>query len=439
MNSNKKYDVCMFGLGPVGTISAACFAKQGFNVIGVDVDPKKIEAFENNKAPFIEPGIDELIEEVQKNGKFRATTDAIEAAANARIIMIAVGTPTPADSGKPDLTYLDKVSESIGQAIKGQEKSDVIVVVRSTVPPGTMRRRLAPIIEANSGLTLDKDFFVASNPEFLREGKAIYDFFNTGRVVMGADQPHVNDAIEELYKDVDGKRIKTSIESAEFAKYVDNTWHALKVGFANEIGRVCKAFGGNIENTTEIFLSDDKLNLSSYYLTPGFAFGGSCLPKDVRGLRHLAGNLDVNIPIVDSILDSNEEQIAQGVQAILDTKASKVGFLGVAFKAGVDDLRESPALEVALQLKAKSTEIIAHDPAYKAGDQLVLSANEKLDMVDIEAIKDTCETIVLFHNTESFRAIEAACIKAGINVVDLTKTAQKDINNLDEVLKKVAA
>ncbi|MCH2037156.1 MAG: nucleotide sugar dehydrogenase, partial [Rickettsiales bacterium] len=390
MNENKKYDVCMFGLGPVGTISAACFAKQGFNVVGVDVDPRKIDAFKDNKAPFIEPGIDELIAEVQAENRFRATTDAMEAASNARIIMIAVGTPTPADSGKPDLTYLDKVSESIGKAIKGQKKSGVIVVVRSTVPPGTMRRRLAPIIEANSGLTLDEDFYVASNPEFLREGKAIYDFFNTGRVVMGADQPQVNDAIEGLYKDVSGKRIKTSIESAEFAKYVDNTWHALKVGFANEIGRVCKAFGGNIDNTTEIFLSDDKLNLSSYYLTPGFAFGGSCLPKDVRGLRHLADNLDVNIPIVDSILNSNEEQITQGIEAITASNPTKVGLLGVAFKAGVDDLRESPSLEVARQLKNKGINVIAHDPAYESGDALSVSADQKLDMVDIDAITSSC-------------------------------------------------
>lgn len=439
MSQEKKYDVCMFGLGPVGTISAACFAKQGFNVIGVDVDQKRVDIFAQNKAPFVEPGIDELIEEVQSNNKFRVTLDYKEAAANARIIMIAVGTPTPENSGRPDLSYLDKVSESIGEAIKGQKKSGVVVVVRSTVPPGTMRNRLATLIEQHSGLTAGEDFFVASNPEFLREGKAIHDFFHTGRVVIGADQEEAIVAIEALYKDVDGKRIRSSLESAEFAKYVDNTWHALKVGFANEIGRVCKAFDGDIDKTTEIFLSDDKLNISSYYLTPGFAFGGSCLPKDVRGLKYLAERLDVNIPIVDHILDSNKEQIEQGVQSITNGSPKKVGLLGVAFKAGVDDLRESPSLIVAKLLQERNIEVVAYDPAYEAGTSLMLpNSDSSLKMVSLAEATDQ-DAVVLFHSIEKFRQAESKAKQAGKHVVDLTKTAQEQVGELSHILKTFAA
>ena len=261
---------------------------------------------------------------------------------NADIIMIAVGTPTPVETGKPDLSYLDQVSVTIGKSIRERDTSSSapVVVLRSTVPPGTLRNRLAPLIEEYSGKKVGVDFHISSNPEFLREGHAIADFFNTGRVVIGSDSTAVYERIEALYKDVNGKRIHASIECAEFAKYVDNTWHALKVGFANEIGRVVEAFGGNVEETTEIFLSDTSLNISAAYLRPGFAFGGSCLPKDVRGLGHFAEKSGVTVPIVRSILPSNDAHIESGIEAILAKKSGQVGILGVAFKEDVDDLRE---------------------------------------------------------------------------------------------------
>ena len=415
----KQFDVCMIGLGPVGTVSGVCFAKQGFNVVGVDVDAKRVAAFTNNEAPFVEPGVNELVAEVQKSGHFRATTDFAAAVTDSRIIMIAVGTPTP-ESGSPDLSYLDAVAKSLGEAFKTMEEKGTVVVLRSTVPPGTMRNRLAPAIEQHSGLKAGVDFHIASNPEFLREGLAIADFFDTGRVVIGAETEVAANAIEELYRDVKGQRIRTGIETGEFAKYVDNTWHALKVAFGNEIGRTVLAFGGNVEDTINIFLADDKLNISPKYLRPGFAFGGSCLPKDVRGLNWFAGLHGVSLPIVASIMDSNEEQTDQGVAAILASGAKKIGLLGVAFKEGVDDLREAPALYVAQKLRAHGLEVIAHDPSYAAGEKLTLPRNGgMLEMASLETVTGQSQALVKFHNIAEYNLL-----KTTLPMVDLTRVVQ---------------
>jgi GDP-mannose 6-dehydrogenase len=416
---SKMFDVCMIGLGPVGTVSGICFAKQGFKVVGVDVDAARVEAFARNEAPFVEPGVNELVAEVQKSGHFSATTDFHMAVTNSRIIMIAVGTPTP-ESGLPDLSYLDAVAKSLGESFKTMEEKGTVVVLRSTVPPGTMRNRLAPVIEKISGLKAGVDFHIAANPEFLREGMAIADFFDTGRVVIGADTEFGANAIEELYRDVNGQRIRTGIETGEFAKYVDNTWHALKVAFGNEIGRAVTAFGGNVDDTISIFLADDKLNISPKYLRPGFAFGGSCLPKDVRGLNWFAELNGAKLPIVAAIMDSNEEQIDQGVAAIMATGARKVGFLGVAFKEGVDDLREAPALYVAQKLMAQGIEVMAHDPSYAAGDKLKLPRNGgELTMVDLDQAVAWSQTLVKFHNIAEYNTLQATQ-----PIVDLTKVVQ---------------
>ncbi len=301
-----RYDICMIGLGPVGAVSGLCFAKQGFNVIGLDINSERVAAFNEARAPFVEEGVPELVEETFRRETFRATTDAQEAVSNAAVIMLAVGTPTPEETGVPDLSYLDAACKTIGEAIREVDHVP-IVVVRSTVPPGTMRTRLAPVIAEASGKELGEGFHIGSNPEFLREGKAIQDFFHTGRIVIGADTPEVAGVIERLYKDVQGERLHVAVETAEFAKYVDNTWHALKITFANEIGRVCTAFDGNPDETIKVFLEDDQLNISKYYLRPGFAFGGSCLPKDTRGLLALARKNGVELPMIAGILPSNEE------------------------------------------------------------------------------------------------------------------------------------
>jgi GDP-mannose 6-dehydrogenase len=416
---SKKYDVAMIGLGPVGTVSGACFAKQGFQVIGVDIDARRVEAFNTKTAPFVEPGVNELVEEIIDNGTFRATTDFDYAVTNSRIVMIAVGTPTP-ESGSPDLSFLDNVALSLGKAFKGMEEKGTVVVLRSTVPPGTMRNRLAPVIARESGLKAGEDFYIASNPEFLREGLAIKDFFDTGRVVIGAEEPFAADAIEELYREVNGKRIRTTVETGEFAKYVDNTWHALKVAFGNEVGRTVKAFGGNIDDTIDIFLADDKLNISTKYLRPGFAFGGSCLPKDVRGLGWFSNLHGVNSPIVNAIMDSNEEQIDQGVQAIIDSGAKRVGLLGVAFKEHVDDLREAPALYVAPKLEAVGIQVFAHDVCYESGESLKTYRNGKdLQMKSLDWIVNECDTLVKMHNIEEYNDLQTSK-----TVVNLTEVVQ---------------
>lgn len=421
---SKKYDVAMIGLGPVGTVSGACFAKQGFQVIGVDIDEKRVEAFNTKTAPFVEPGVNELVEEIIDNGTFRATTDFDYAVTNSRIVMIAVGTPTP-ESGSPDLSYLDAVALSLGKAFKNMEDKGTIVVLRSTVPPGTMRNRLAPVIERESGLKAGTDFYIGSNPEFLREGMAIKDFFNTGRVVIGAEEKVAADAIEALYKDVVGERIRTTVETGEFAKYVDNTWHALKVAFGNEIGRTVKAFGGNVDDTIKIFIADKQLNISAHYLRPGFAFGGSCLPKDVRGLSWFSGLHGVDLPIVKSIMDSNEEQIDQGVKAILATGAKKVGLLGVAFKEHVDDLREAPSLYVVPKLRDAGVEAIAHDVCYNDGDALPTYRNGgDLMMKDLEALVAECDVLVKMHNIDLYNNL-----KTDKPIVDLTKLVQETSPN----------
>ena len=420
----KKFDVAMIGLGPVGTVSGACFAKQGFQVIGVDIDEKRVEAFNTKTAPFVEPGVNELIEEIIDNGTFRATTDFDMAVTNSRIVMIAVGTPTP-ESGSPDLSYLDAVALSLGKAFKNMDDKGTIVVLRSTVPPGTMRNRLAPVIERESGLKAGTDFYIGSNPEFLREGMAIKDFFNTGRIVIGAEEEFAAEAIEELYKDVVGERIRTTVETGEFAKYVDNTWHALKVAFGNEIGRTVKAFGGNVDDTIKIFIADKQLNISSHYLRPGFAFGGSCLPKDVRGLSWFSDLHGVDLPIVKSIMDSNEEQIDQGVKAVIATGAKKVGLLGVAFKEHVDDLREAPSLYVAPKLRDAGIEVVGHDVCYEAGAQLETYRNGgKLDMKALEDLVTECDVLVKLHNIDLYNNL-----KTDKPIVDLTKLVQETSPN----------
>ncbi len=428
---NQLYDVCMLGLGPVGAVSGACYAKQGFSVIGVDINPARINALKAGKAPFVEPGFDELIKQVCDSGHFRVTTELAPAVHASRIVMIAVGTPTPKDA--PDLSQLDQVCQQIGEALKGKQEQTVIVI-RSTIPPGTIRNRLTPIIEQASGKKAGTDFHMASNPEFLREGMAIKDFFHTGRVVIGSDSEEAAAQVEALYRDVQADaRLRVALESAEFAKYVDNTWHALKVAFANEIGRVCTAFGGNPKETTEIFLKDDKLNISAYYLKPGFAFGGSCLPKDTRGLSYLAGRLGVDVPIVDAIMPSNDAHIALGLHAILATQPERVGLLGVAFKEHVDDLRESPALEIAAQLSKQGIRVQAHDFAYPEGETLQLpKTHQALEMKGMEPLAQFANTLVIMHRLPEYFALAERHAAKGGAVVDLTTLPPKAEASLPE-------
>ncbi len=351
--------ISIFGLGYVGAVSAGCLARDGHVVIGVDPVPAKVDLINQGNTPVIEKDIGEIIATAVADGLLRATHDVEEAVMSTELSLICVGTPSQAN-GNLDLKYVTGVCEQIGTALKS--KSDFhVVVARSTMLPGSMRDVVIPTLEASSGKKAGKDFGVCNNPEFLRESTAVYDFYNPPKTVIGEVDQGSGDVLAEVYKDLTAPLIRTSVEIAELVKYTDNVWHALKVGFANEIGNISKSLGIDGHAVMDIFCQDTKLNLSPYYLKPGFAFGGSCLPKDVRALTYKAKSIDVATPILGSILPSNELQVYKALQMIIDKNNRNIGVLGFSFKAGTDDLRESPMVEVIERLLGKGYNIRIYD------------------------------------------------------------------------------
>jgi GDP-mannose 6-dehydrogenase len=332
--------ISVFGLGYVGSVTAACFASKGYNVIGVDVVKDKVDAMASGQTPILEPGIQEIISDCHAKGQLKATTDMVTAVRETDISFICVGTPSQ-PNGKLDLKTIKRVCEQLGAVLKSKD-SFHIVVTRSTVLPGTTADVIVPALEAASGKKAGIDFGVATNPEFLREGSAIKDFLNPPITVFGVDDPASESAMRELYAWVPAEVFAVPVYAAEMVKYASNSFHALKVAFANEIGTLCKRAGVDTESVINMFLSDKQLNISEYYLNPGFAFGGSCLPKDVRAMAYLGKELDCSLPLIEAILPSNSEHIERSIDAILTHGKKKVGVLGMSFKSGTDDLRESP-------------------------------------------------------------------------------------------------
>jgi GDP-mannose 6-dehydrogenase len=351
--------VSVFGLGYVGTVSAAAFAADGHDVIGADVNPVKVDAINAGRSPIVEPGLDELLQQAVGQKRLRATTSTREAVRESQLSLICVGTPSR-KNGSLDLSYLLRVCEQIGEALRDTPHYHV-VVVRSTVLPGTTHDHVIPTLEAVSGKRYGHGFGVAVNPEFLREGTALRDFRQPPLTLVGHN--HAADAAPAtaLYAQVDAPLHTTSIRVAEMIKYASNTWHAVKVVFANEIGNLCKRMGVDSHDVMDIFCQDQKLNLSSYYLKPGFAFGGSCLPKDVRALRYRAREVDLPMPLIDSVLESNRLQVQLALDHLLETGKKKIGLLGFSFKAGTDDLRESPLVILAEALLGKGCELRIYD------------------------------------------------------------------------------
>jgi GDP-mannose 6-dehydrogenase len=325
----------------------------------VDSERIKVDFINAGRTPVIEKDIGEIIAQEVAVGRLSATMDVAAAIQNTDLSLICVGTPGLANGGS-DLKYVRRVCEQIGSALRNHDGAPVIAV-RSTVPPGTMREVVIPALEVGSGKRAGREFGVCLNPEFLREGAAVHDYFNPPKTVIGELNAASGDLPASLYAGVPGPLIRTDIETAEMVKYADNAWHALKVGFANEIGNVCKALGVDGHRVMDIFCQDTKLNLSSCYLKPGFAFGGSCLPKDLRALLYKAKMLDVSLPILDAILPSNEQQIERGVRAVIEKGSKKVGILGFSFKAGTDDLRESPVVELTERLIGKGYDLRIYD------------------------------------------------------------------------------
>jgi GDP-mannose 6-dehydrogenase len=351
--------VSVFGLGYVGCVSAASFAGDGHEVVGVDVKADKVAAINAGRSPIVEPGLDELLARCSAEGRLRATTDTAEAIRDTEVSLLCVGTPSR-KNGSLDLTYLERVSEQVGAALKDKAGYHV-VVVRSTVLPGTTHGVVIPALERESGKKYGEGFGVSVNPEFLREGTALKDFRKPPLTLVGHNHAADASGTIALYQSIDAPLVSTSIRVAEMMKYTSNTWHALKVVFANEIGNLCKKLNVDSHEVMDIFCRDEKLNLSPYYLKPGFAFGGSCLPKDVRALQYRAKEVDVDLPLISQILPSNKAQIQQALDQVLETGRKKVGLLGFSFKAGTDDLRESPIVILAEALLGKGISLCIYD------------------------------------------------------------------------------
>jgi GDP-mannose 6-dehydrogenase len=352
--------VAIFGLGYVGAVSAACLASRGHRVVGVDVSQDKVDMINQGRSPVVEERIGDLIAEQVAAGRLCATTDSARAVSETDIALICVGTPS-APNGSLATDYLEQVSDQIGTAL-AQREAGYTVVIRSTMLPTTCEQVVLPRLESVSGKRAGVDFGLAVNPEFLREGSSVQDFFEPPKTVIGQYDDASGDAVASLYAGLPGPVYRVPLAVAEMIKYADNSFHALKAGFANEMGAVCKALGLDSHAVMDILTADTKLNISPAYLRPGFAFGGSCLPKDLRAIVHRASRADVPTPILESILPSNISQIDRVFNIIESTGKRRVGLLGLAFKSGTDDLRESPLVALAERLLGRGFELLIHDP-----------------------------------------------------------------------------
>lgn len=347
--------VSVFGLGYVGCVSAVSLARAGHEVIGVDINDDKVELINQGKSPIVEPGLGMALANVVKQKRLRATPSCAEAVENTDLALICVGTPSCAN-GQLDLSALTRVAEEIGRALRNRTES-FTVVVRSTVLPGTMEGVFSLALQAGMGGAPRTNVSIAINPEFMREGSALHDFAAPPMNLIGCEDPGTAKQLKSLYMGVDAPFIHTSIRTAEMLKYASNAYHALKVCFANEIGDVCEALGVDAQEVMRIFCVDRKLNVSGAYLRPGFAFGGSCLPKDVRALLYAATHADVSLPLLSTVLPSNEAQIRRAVDAVLAARKKRIGIIGLAFKAGTDDLRESPMVTLVEALIGKGCQV----------------------------------------------------------------------------------
>ena len=344
----------VFGLGYVGCVTAASLARSGHRVIGVDINADKVAMVNAGTSPLVEPGLGELVAEVVGTGQLRCTTSTEEAVAESDLALICVGTPSR-ENGQLSVDAIRRVAEGIGDGLRRHPKP-YTVILRSTVLPGTTESVLLPALRG-SGATALPGLTVAVNPEFMREGSSLRDFAQPPLTLVGSDGPRPGALLRELYAQVDAPFVEVSVRSAEMAKYVSNAFHALKITFANEIGDLCQTLGADAGEVMRVFVMDRKLNISEAYLRPGFAFGGSCLPKDLRALTHAARSADLPLPLLSQILPSNDRQIQQGVGRVLATRRRRIGILGLAFKSGTDDLRESPMVLLVEALIGKGCDV----------------------------------------------------------------------------------
>ena len=431
MNDNHQR-VAVIGLGYVGTVSAACLSDDGNTVIGVDVNDYKIESLNSGHAPIAEPGLDELVRQGHESGRLTATKDLFEAVQNSDLALICVGTPSNAHGGL-ELGFVKRVCEQLGEAIaKRDAASDYVVVVRSTILPTSMSEVVRPALEASSGLKADVDFHTAFNPEFLREGSAISDYRCPPKIVVGTESDTAEAALKKLYHSIEATYIRTSTSVAEMVKYVDNAWHAAKVTFGNEVGEICHRLGIDSHRVMDIFIEDKQLNISKAYLKPGFAFGGSCLPKDLRAILHFSRHADITLPMMGAILESNTKLIERVAQTIRAKGVRKIGLWGLSFKPATDDLRESPSVVLAEKLIGSGCSLKIYDPLVK--QSIIMGSNrayiddniphfESLLIDDKTQLADS-ELVIMSHRTADSKTwLETN--KGRVPVLDLARVLEE--------------
>jgi GDP-mannose 6-dehydrogenase len=419
--------VSVFGLGYVGCVTAACLADRGFRVIGVDVSPSKVDLINAGQATIVEEGIAELVRAAHAGGRLSATMSVADAVEATSISLVCVGTPSQ-PNGNLDLSYVERVCSQIGDALRNKRDRHT-VVIRSTVFPGTTATVARPALERASGKTSGTGFGLSMNPEFLREGSSIRDFNAPPFTVVGADDDETGRAVAALYDGIDAPLHVVATGVAEMLKYACNAYHGLKVGFANEVGNICKALGVDSHEVMRLFVQDTKLNVSKAYLMPGFAFGGSCLPKDLRAITYRARQLDVSTPILSATLQSNEEQIERAFNMVMGAGHRRVGVLGLAFKEGTDDLRESPMVTLVERLIGKGIDIAIYDR--EVSHAKLIGANKEFIEREIphvwtlfrQSISDVLahgETIIIGNGSKEFRGIEPQ-LTNGQMVIDLVR------------------
>ncbi len=420
-------NIAIFGLGYVGCISAACLAQQGHRVYGVDVSGTKVDLVNAGKSPIIEHSIDTIIAEQVGAGRLSATTDAAAAVAATELALVCVGTPSQ-PNGDLDLSYVRHVSEDIGRALQ-EHTGFYVVAVRSTMLPGSVHGVVVPALETASGKRAGQDFGVCINPEFLREGTAVADYQNPPFTLIGADDERTANLVANLYAPLDAPLYTTSVAAAEMVKYTSNAFHALKISFANEIGLLCKSVGIDSHTVMDIFTKDTQLNISDKYLKPGFAFGGSCLPKDVRAITYRAKTLDLELPVLKAILPSNDAHIEHALRLVENLGNKRVGLLGLSFKAGTDDLRESPVVTLVEKLLGKGYDLRIYDRnvslaaiigANKRYIEQVIPHISSLLVPEIGDVLGHAETLVVGNNAPEFReALQR--VRPQQQVVDLVR------------------
>ncbi len=427
--------VSVFGLGYVGAVSAACLANDGHHVTGVDRARTKVDLINAGLAPIIETDLAEIVAASVAAGRLRATQDPVEAIQGTEVSFVCVGTPSQSN-GSLDLNYIRRVCEEIGLALRIKTARHTIVI-RSTVLPGTMRGVVIPLLEEHSGKKAGLGFHVCNNPEFLREGSAVMDFKFPAKTVIGELDREGGEMLAELYGKLDAPLLRMDLETAEMVKYIDNSWHALKVGFANEVGNLCKSLGVDGHRAMELFCMDKKLNISAAYLSPGFAFGGSCLPKDLRALAYTAKLHDLELPILSSILRSNDLQVLRGLQLIMEKGNTQVGILGFSFKAGTDDLRESPMIEIIERLVGKGYDLRIYDKNVQMAKLVGANRDFILNRIphvsglmvdDIDTVVKHAKTIVIGNKDPDFRNVLEG-LHHGQCVVDLVRIADVQSRN----------